>query len=53
MFAIFGSIFRAIFEEPPLLGEWWPVLLIGVGFWALIRPLLFKPKRRKMDDEVI
>ncbi len=54
MFAIFGSIFREfVFDQEPLLGDWWPVLLIVAGVWALIRPRLYGPKRRKMDDEVI
>ena len=53
MFLIFGSIFRAIFDQPALLGDWWPVLLIIAGVWALIRPLLFNPKRRKIDDDLI
>ena len=38
LFLIFGSFFRAIFGQTPFLGEYWPVLLIAVGLWMLIRP---------------
>jgi hypothetical protein len=49
MFLIFGSIFRAMFGQSPLLGDYWPVLLIVVGLWSLIRPFF----RRKRKAEVV
>lgn len=47
MFLIFGSIFRATFGQSPLLGDYWPVLLMAVGLWLLIRP--FFRRRRKAE----
>jgi hypothetical protein len=47
MFLIFGSIFRAMFGQSPLLGDYWPVLLMVVGLWLLIRP--FFRRRRKAE----
>ena len=47
MFLIFGSIFRATFGQSPLLGDYWPVLLMAVGLWMLIRP--FFRRRRKAE----
>lgn len=49
LFLIFGSIFRATFGQSPLLGDYWPVLLIAVGVWMLIRPF-FRPRK---ETEVI
>ena len=49
MFLIFGSIFRAAFGQSPLLGDYWPVLLMALGLWLLIRPFF----RRKKKAEVI
>ncbi|HAY85233.1 MAG TPA: hypothetical protein DCY42_10025 [Chloroflexi bacterium] len=40
LFLIFGSIFRATFGQSPLLGEYWPLLLVVVGLWLLVKPLL-------------
>ncbi|MFN2144180.1 MAG: hypothetical protein ACK2T7_02455, partial [Anaerolineales bacterium] len=58
MFLIFGSIFRAAFGQTPLLGDYWPVLLIVFGLWLLIKPF-FRRKRKasvivtiNTDDEV-
>ncbi len=39
LFVIFG----AFLGGPNLLGDYWPVLLILLGLWTLIRPL-FRPK---------
>ncbi len=39
-FLIFSSIFGA-----NLLGDWWPVLLIGLGLWLLIQPLFRRKKK--------
>ena len=36
--AILFLIFSSIFGANPL-GQWWPVLLIGLGLWLLIQPL--------------
>lgn len=47
LFLIFGSIFRATFGQSPLLGDYWPVLLMAVGLWLLIRP--FFRRRRKAE----
>ena len=44
MFLIFGSIFRASFGQDPFLGDYWPVLLIVLGLWLLVRPFFRKPK---------
>lgn len=44
LFLIFGSIFRAAFGQSPLLGDYWPLLLVGVGLWMLIRPMFRKKK---------
>ena len=49
MFLIFGSIFRAAFGQSPLLGDYWPVLLMVVGVWLLIKPFF----RRKRKVEVV
>ncbi len=58
MFLIFGSIFRAAFGQTPLLGDYWPVLLIIFGLWMLIKPF-FRRKRKagitvtiNTDDQV-
>lgn len=45
MFLIFGSIFRAAFGQTPMLGDYWPVLLIVFGLWLLIKPF-FRRKRK-------
>ena len=45
MFLIFGSIFRATFGQTPLLGDYWPLVLVLVGLWMLVRPL-FRGKKR-------
>ncbi len=45
MFLIFGSIFRAMFGQSPLLGDYWPLLLVFVGLWMLIKPLFRRNKR--------
>jgi len=47
MFLIFGSIFRAMFGQSPLLGDYWPVLLMVVGLWLLVKP--FFRRRRKAE----
>jgi hypothetical protein len=49
LFLIFGSFFRAVFRDPPFLGDYWPVLLIVFGLWMLIRPFI----RRSKPDEVV
>jgi hypothetical protein len=45
LFLIFGSIFRATFGQTPLLGDYWPLLLVAVGLWLLIRPLFRRGKK--------
>ena len=40
LFLIFGSFFRATFEQEPLLGDYWPLVLVLVGLWLLVKPLL-------------
>ncbi|MEJ2758668.1 MAG: hypothetical protein P8046_09330 [Anaerolineales bacterium] len=50
LFLIFGSIFRAAFGQSPLLGDYWPLLLVGVGLWMLIRPLF---RRNKKSPKVV
>jgi hypothetical protein len=45
MFLIFGSIFRATFGQSPLLGEYWPLLLVLIGLWMLVKPL-FRGKKK-------
>ena len=45
MFLLFSTFFRSIFGQEPLLGDYWPVLLILVGVWMLIRNMFF-PRRR-------
>lgn len=45
MFLIFGSIFRAAYGQSPFLGEYWPVLLIALGLWMLVRPFFRKSKK--------
>jgi hypothetical protein len=45
LFLIFGSIFRATFGQTPLLGDYWPLVLVLVGLWMLVRPL-FRGKKR-------
>lgn len=39
LFLIFGSFFRATFGQAPLLGDYWPLLLVLMGVWLLVRPL--------------
>jgi len=39
LFLIFGSFFRATFGQDPLLGDYWPLVLVLVGLWLLVRPL--------------
>ncbi len=46
MFLIFGSIFRATFGQSPLLGDYWPLLLVFIGLWMLVRPLIFRGKKK-------
>jgi hypothetical protein len=48
LFLIFGSFFRAIFDQDPFLGDYWPLLLIFAGLWMLVRPFL----RRRTPVEV-
>jgi hypothetical protein len=50
MFLIFGSFFRAIFGQSPFLGDYWPLLLVGVGLWMLIRPFFRRSKPEEMDE---
>ncbi len=50
LFLIFGSIFRVTFGQNPLLGDYWPLILVGVGLWLLIRPLF---RRRKGGPKVV
>lgn len=45
--AILFLIFSSIFGANPL-GQWWPVLLIGLGLWLLIQPL-FRRKKELVD----
>jgi len=58
MFLIFGSIFRAAFGQTPILGDYWPVLLIVFGLWMLIRPFFRRRKKASVtvtiqtDDKV-
>ena len=48
LFLIFGSIFRAAFGQSPLLGQYWPVILIVVGLWMFIRSFFRKSKPGKV-----
>ena len=48
LFLIFGSIFRAAFGQSPLLGDYWPVLLMAVGLWMLIRPFFRRSKKAEV-----
>jgi hypothetical protein len=48
LFLIFGSIFRAAFGQSPLLGDYWPVLLMIVGLWMLIRPFFRRSKKAEV-----
>ncbi len=48
LFLIFGSIFRAAFGQSPLLGDYWPVILIVVGLWMFIRSFFRKAPRGKV-----
>ena len=52
MFLIFGSIFRAMLGQSPLLGDYWPVVLMVVGLWMLVRPF-FRRKKKKGGAEVV
>ena len=45
LFLIFGSFFRATFDQEPLLGDYWPLVLVLVGLWLLVKPL-FRGKRK-------
>jgi hypothetical protein len=48
-FLLLGTFFRFIFNQDPLLGDYWPVILIAAGFWELIKPLLSKkPNKSKV-----
>ena len=57
LFLIFGSLFGGL----DLLGDYWPVLLILLGFWILISYFLRGPKKKKRvvittpeeEDEII
>jgi hypothetical protein len=44
MFLIFGSIFRAAYGQSPFMGDYWPVLLIALGLWMLVRPFFRRSK---------
>lgn len=46
MFLIFGSIFRATFGQSPILGDYWPLLLIALGLWVLVKPF-FRSKSKE------
>jgi hypothetical protein len=48
MFLIFGSIFRVAFGQSPLLGDYWPVLLMVVGLWLLIKPFFRRHKKAEV-----
>lgn len=48
MFAIFG----AFLGGPELLGDYWPVLLIVLGVWMVVKGLL-KPGKKKGESEVV
>lgn len=45
LFLIFGSFFRATFDQEPLLGDYWPLVLVLVGLWLLVKPL-FRSKSK-------
>ena len=45
LFLIFGSFFRATFDQEPLLGDYWPLVLVAVGLWLLVKPLIRGKKR--------
>ena len=53
MFLIFGSIFRAVFGQSPFLGEYWPLLLVAVGLWMLIKPLFRKKTKEHRKNITI
>ena len=48
MFLIFGSIFRVAFGQSPLLGQYWPALLIVFGLWLLIKPFFRSRKKAEV-----
>ncbi|MBI3158073.1 MAG: hypothetical protein HYZ26_00555 [Chloroflexi bacterium] len=55
LFLIFSTIFREwVFNQPSLLGPYWPALLILWGLWLMVRPM-FRRRRRAMDadDELV
>jgi hypothetical protein len=49
MFLIFGSMFRAAFGQSPLLGDYWPVLLMVAGLWLLIKPFFRRSRKGKAE----
>ena len=52
LFLIFGSFFRAIFDQDPFLGDYWPLLLIFAGLWMLVRPFLRRRTPVEVEAEV-
>ncbi|TES91879.1 MAG: hypothetical protein E3J88_01775 [Anaerolineales bacterium] len=52
LFLIFGSFFRAIFDQDPFLGDYWPLLLIFAGLWMLVRPFLRRRKPVEVEAEI-
>jgi hypothetical protein len=52
LFLIFGSFFRYIFGQEPFLGDYWPLLLILVGLWMLVRPFLRRRQPVEVEAEV-
>ncbi len=45
LFLVFSTFFRQfIFNQPSLLGPYWPALLIAWGIWLMVRPLFGKRK---------
>lgn len=58
MFLIFSTFFRqVIFNQPSLLGPYWPALLILWGLWLMLRPMFGRRRsvavRMSVDDEEI
>lgn len=47
LFLVFGSLFG----ELDFLGDYWPVLLILLGFWVLISYFLRGPRKKKAESE--
>jgi hypothetical protein len=45
-FLIFASFFRPMFGDSPLFGAYWPVAIIAIGLWLLLRAMWPQPKKK-------